>query len=453
MTITSFASLLELAAGLAQREFTSVELTEHYLERIERANDKLHAFVSVDDTGALRAARDADGRRAAGRTLGLLDGLPIAIKDLFEIDGQVTTCGSTAWRDRRSAGTAAVVEKLRDAGMCMLGKTHLVEFAFGLWGSNPLMGTPWNPWDLQQHRIPGGSSSGSAVAVAAGLAPAAIGSDTGGSVRIPSSLNGITGLKTTAGLISMHFALPLSRTLDTAGPMCRTVADAAQLTAALSESDYSEQLAADTDLSGLRIIVLRKQDFSVDVQPDVWLAFLEAQRVLRSLGAQLLERPLPFDLTDLAQRNGRLTAAEAWQIHGSYVEDPSLPIGPWVRKRVISGKSVSADQYQQDRADQLKQSAAWQQWLSDADALLTPTLPIVACALDDIDETATSLGTFVRPVNYLGACALSLPAGFSRDGLPIGVQLIGKPFGEAGLIRIGHAFQRTTDWHRKVPDR
>jgi len=452
VTINSFSSLLELATGLAQRQFTSVNLIEHYLKRIDQANDKLHAFVAVDRAGALHAARDADGRRATGSTLSVLDGLPIAVKDLFEIDGQVTTCGSEAWRDRRSGNTAAVVDKLRNHGMCILGKTHMVEYAFGLWGSNPLMGTPWNPWDLERHRIPGGSSSGSAVAVAAGLAPAAIGSDTGGSVRIPASLNGITGLKTTAGLISMCHALPLSSTLDTVGPMCRTVADSAWLTGALSGVDYSSQLTSGTDLSNVRIIALRQQDLSVDVQPDVWSAFLEAQRVLRSLGAQVIERDLPFDLTNLAARNGRLTAAEAWRIHGAYVEDPSIPIGRWVRARVVSGKLISVDQYVEDRADQLMQSAIWRQWLSDADALLTPTLPMVACALEDIDEHSTQLATFVRAANYLGACALSFPAGFSNDGLPISAQLIAKPFDEANVIRVGHAFQQRTDWHRHVPN-
>lgn len=464
-TIDSFASLAELAGSLARREFTSVELAEHYLERINSNNGRLHAFVSVDRDGALQAANDADRRRAVGRSLGVLDGLPVALKDLFEIEGQVTTCGSAAWRNRRSAGTAAVAERLCGAGMVLLGKTHMVEFAFGLWGSNPLMGTPWNPWDLKRHRIPGGSSSGAAVAVAAGLAPAAIGSDTGGSVRIPASLTGITGLKTTSGLISMHNALPLSRTLDTVGPMCRTVFDAAWLTSALTRDDARGAKILDTaalwdnadatalvkNLSGVRIIALHERDFSTPVHADVSDVFHEARRVLQILGAQVDECAFPFDLADLARKNGRITAAEAWSVHREYIEDPSLEIGPAVRARVISGRSISDSEYETDRADQRRQSAIWRDWLSSADALLTPTLPIVACPLESIDEQSISLGTFVRAANYLGACALSIPAGFSADGLPIGVQLIAKPFDEAILVRVGQAIQRTTDWHRRTP--
>ena len=201
--LNPMATLPELADGLAQGRWTSTDLVRFYLDRIERAEGKLHAFVIVDAQGALAAAALSDARRAAGQAIGALDGVPIAVKDLCDIEGQVTTGGSAAWRERRSTATADVVSRVLEQGMVVLGKTHMTEFAFGLWGTNPLMGTPWNPWDLTQHRVPGGSSSGSAVAVAAGLAPAAIGSDTGGSVRVPAALNGITGLKTTWGLVGL----------------------------------------------------------------------------------------------------------------------------------------------------------------------------------------------------------------------------------------------------------
>jgi Asp-tRNA(Asn)/Glu-tRNA(Gln) amidotransferase A subunit family amidase len=206
MPIDAFATLAELADALARETVGSGELTDHYLARIRLANRALNAFVQVDEDLARRHARAADERRASGLRLGPLDGVPVALKDLLEVEGFRTGVGSALWKERRSGATAAVVRNLLAAGMVPLGKTQMVEFAFGTWGANPHLGTPWNPWDLDVHRVPGGSSSGSGVAVAAGLAPAALGSDTGGSVRIPSALNGITGLKTSGGL--MDTALP-----------------------------------------------------------------------------------------------------------------------------------------------------------------------------------------------------------------------------------------------------
>lgn len=218
---------------LAYGDCSSAQLIHAYLERTDRLDPILHAFASVRHDRAMQEAAEADKRRAAGKARGPLDGLPIAIKDLCEIAGEVTTCGSQAWSQRRSVVTSAVVERLQAQGMVCLGKAHMVEFAFGTFGSNPLMGTPRNPWDDKVHRIPGGSSSGSGVAVAAGLAQAAIGSDTGGSIRIPASLLGITGLKPTASRISLEGVLPLSPTLDSVGPMTRSVDDVALLFSAL----------------------------------------------------------------------------------------------------------------------------------------------------------------------------------------------------------------------------
>jgi aspartyl-tRNA(Asn)/glutamyl-tRNA(Gln) amidotransferase subunit A len=191
MSDRAFSTLTELAQGLRNKQFSSEELAKEYLTRIDKGNKELHAYVSVDSDSVLAQARAADARRASGYSLSVLDGVPIAAKDLCDIEGQITTGGSQDWLTRRSPTTCTAVERLLRAGMINLGKTHMVEFAFGGWGTNPVMGTPKNPWDLTTHRIPGGSSSGSGVAVAAALAPAALGSDTGGSVRIPAALNGI----------------------------------------------------------------------------------------------------------------------------------------------------------------------------------------------------------------------------------------------------------------------
>jgi len=378
------------------------------------------------------------------------------LKDLLEIDGRATSVGSALWRERRSTQTAVVVERLLAAGMVILGKTQMVEFAFGGWGANPKLGTPWNPWDLATHRVPGGSSSGSGVAVAAGLAPAAIGSDTGGSVRIPASLNGITGLKTTGGLISLRGAFPLSSTLDTIGPMTRTVEDSALLTTAMAESERRAGLAAppsgSNSLEMMRIIVLPPDQAPIAVDPAVNAAVDEARRVLTSLGARVIERRLPFDFGDLMRRNGQLIAAEAYSVHRAYVEDAALPIGPWVRARLMSGKAISAADYVDTLAHRRAACETWSAWMSDADALLTPTLPIGACRVEEVDEATTPLASFTRAGNYLDACALSLPAGFAAGGLPVGVQLLAKAFDEATLLHMGRAFQRATDWHLRTPD-
>src|SRR5690606_18944884 len=255
--------------------------------------------------------------------------------------------GSQAWRQRRSSFTATAVRRLLDAGMVILGKTHMVEFAFGGWGTNPVMGTPRNPWDLACHRIPGGSSSGSGVAVAAGLAPAALGSDTGGSVRIPAALNGITGLKTTRGLISLHGAVPLSHTLDSIGPMTRDAHDAMLLAQALAgpdphdaatlaapRLDYAAPDEDDAPLAGVHIAVMAPRQYPVAVDADMERSLQQARAVLQALGAHVQERELPFDFHAMMLANGRIIAAEAYARHRGYIEDAGLPLGEFVRARV-----------------------------------------------------------------------------------------------------------------------
>ena len=463
--VNPFSSLKELARALAQGECSAVELAEGYLGRIRQANPVLHAYVTVDEASVRLQARASDLRRTSGHALGPLEGLPIAVKDLCEVAGQPTGCGSLAWAGRRSTVTATVVERLRSAGMVILGKTHMVEFAFGGWGTNPLLGTPRNPWDLARHRIPGGSSSGSGVAVASGLAPAAIGSDTGGSVRIPAALVGITGLKTTAGLISLHGILPLSPTLDSIGPMTRTVADAALLTQALAGADardpatlgapladYRAALAGGTDLAGLRIVALPEEQFPIAVPADVTAAYRRALEQMRDLGARVVERRFPFDFGDLMRRNGQLVSAEAWSQLGTFAQDAQAPLGDAVRARILAGASLPAADYIAALSHRRQACTAWRAWMADAEAMVTPTLPMTACVIGEFDEGATPLSTFTRAGNYLNCSALTLPAGLSAEGLPIAIQLLGKPFDEASLIRLGCAFQEVTNWHRLTPD-
>ena len=237
MTAPAFRPIHTLAADIAARRLSPVDLVDECLSRIERLEPKLHAFVSVNRANAQLAAEAAHKAILSGHAVGPLHGIPIAVKDLVEIEGGVVMGGSAAWKHRKATRTATLMRKLLAAGMINLGKTHTVEFAYGAWGTNQHLGTPWNPWDSMTHRAPGGSSSGSGVAVAARLAPCAIGTDTGGSVRVPAAWNGVTGLKTTIGRVSTFGVLPLSHTLDTPGPITRDIEDAALLLTVLQGAD------------------------------------------------------------------------------------------------------------------------------------------------------------------------------------------------------------------------
>jgi aspartyl-tRNA(Asn)/glutamyl-tRNA(Gln) amidotransferase subunit A len=457
--------LSALSRRLASGATSSREIVEACLARTAALDDKLHAYVEVYRDDAIALASAADLHRQAGLAQGPLHGLPIALKDLLHIEGRATTAGSKSWRGRIATETATAVERLLAAGMIPLGKTHMVEFAFGGWGRNQPMGAPWNPWDTRVHRVAGGSSSGSAVAVAAGLAPAAIGSDTGGSIRIPAALCGLTGLKPTHGLISLSGVVPLASTLDSLGPLTHTVEDAALLVAAMAGPDardastfdaplvdFTTALEGDPDIRGMRIAALAADQFAATTEPAVLRAFDEAIREFRGRGAIVEEVPAPFDLEDMMVRNGRIIAAEAWALHRAYIEDPALDIDPWVRKRTVGGKSISTAEHSEELAQRKRAAAMFAQWIKGRDALLTPTLPISATPLDEVDEAATPLATFTRVANYLGACALSLPAGLSDARLPVAVQLIGAPFNEPILVRLGRSFQKGTDWHLRRPD-
>jgi aspartyl-tRNA(Asn)/glutamyl-tRNA(Gln) amidotransferase subunit A len=465
MTGLPWLSLSELARQLADGAVSSREIVAGYLDRIAALDARLHAFVDVYRDDALSAAHKADQQRSAGRVCGPLHGLPIAIKDLVHLRGRMTTAGS---RDRPfgiADETSFAWERLQTAGMIALGKTHLVEFAFGGWGRNVPMGAPWNPWDTSAHRVAGGSSSGSAVAVAAGLAPAAIGSDTGGSIRIPSALCGLTGLKPTYGLISLAGVFPLAATLDSLGPIAHNVDDVALLTAAMAGADprdpatlaapaidFATVLNASPDVRGMRITALAVEQFPAPATADVLRARNDAITTLRALGAVVEEARVPIDFQDVMVKSGRIIAVEAYALHRAYIEDESLIFDPWVRKRMLGGKSISVAEHAELLEAHSRAASAYADWMRGRDALLTPTLPITATPRNDVDEATTPLATFTRAGNYLRACALSLPAGLDATVLPIGVQLMGGPFGDATLIRLGRAFQQATDWHLRRPE-
>lgn len=459
-----FQSLNHLAGLLARGDTTSRVLVDACLARIAATDGKLHAFVDVYGDEARALADAADRTRAAGVARGPLHGLPIALKDLLEIDGRQTTAGSKSWLGRMSNHTATAVDRLLGAGMIPIGKTHMVEFAFGGWGRNEPMGAPWNPWDSATHRVAGGSSSGSAVAVAAGMVPAAIGSDTGGSIRIPAALCGLTGLKPTFGLISLYGAVPLSTIFDSLGPIAHTVDDVALLTDAMAgpdphdaatltapRVDCTAALNGTIDVRGMRITALAPEQFPEYIAPAARHARDDAIAVFRSLGAVVEEARAPFDLDAVAATLGMMLAAEAFAYHRNYVENPSVPIDPWVRKRMLSGKNTTAAQFDNALTAVRRAQSEFAAWMHGRDALLTPTLPITAVPVAEVDEATSPLAAFTRLVNYVGGCGLTLPAGLSADALPVGVQLIGAPFTEPVLVRLGRAFQDVTAWHRRRP--
>ena len=450
-----------LAERLRAGTLSAAALLDCYLQRIGRYDAKLHAFVTVYEEQARAAAEAADGALRAGQPLGPLHGIPIALKDLVEIEGRTTTGGSLYWRERASSVTATIVRRLSAAGMIVLGKTHMVEFAFGSWGTNTTMGTPWNPWDPRIARTPGGSSSGSGVAVAAALAPAAIGSDTGGSVRIPASLCGIVGLKTTVGRISNHGTLRLSETLDTIGPMTRDVEDAALLFAALHGPDTNDPQTLQhapvdvlkdlkTPVGGLRLAVLQQADLG-RVDGEVARAFEAALEVFRGLGARIDMLRLPIAFGSLADLTGRIIAAEGHALHRDWIHRDDLPFDPDVRDRLRAGKAMSAVDYIDVMAQRQRLRHEVDRMLSDFDALLLPATPLAPLPLAKVDQSQAPMSRLTRPSNLLDQCALALPCGFTAEGLPISLQIAGRAYEEARILRIGRAFENATQWHARRP--
>ena len=380
-----------LSTEIGARRLSPVDLVDALLERIHEGDPKLHAFVEVYAEDARLAAEAADKAIRSGHAIGPLHGIPIALKDLIEIEGRVTTGGSLVWRDRRSTVTATLARRLIAAGLIVIGKTHTVEFAMGGWGTNQHPGTPWNPWDPITARTPGGSSSGSGVAVAAGFAPWAIGTDTGGSVRLPASWCGLSGLKTTIGRVSTYGILPLSPTLDTPGPLARSVEDAALLysvmqgpdpldprTRGITPSDPFPMLRR--GVRGLRLARLPEAERE-GVDGEVLAAYDAALESLGRLGAEIVTPNLPCRFTDYTTLTARIIGAEGYSLIGDLIDDTSLPIDEAVRPRIAVGRDISARDYLaalRDREEAKRQFAAA---LGDVDAVLTPTTQTAAIPL------------------------------------------------------------------------
>jgi len=455
-----WATVAELSRAFAVRTLSPVEAVEALLERIRRRNPALHAYIAVYETDARLAAEGADKAIKSGHRAGPLHGVPIALKDLVDIEGRVTTGGSKVWIDRVSPVTATLAERLISAGMIVLGKTHTVEFAMGSWGTNTHMGTPRNPWDLKVHRTPGGSSSGSGVAVASGLAPVAIGTDTGGSVRLPAAWCGIVGLKVTTGRISTYGVLPLSSTFDTPGPMARSVEDAALIFQVLNGPDSHDPLTLAwtpvdplpqlrRGVRGLRLAVLPDVE-RVGVDKEVLAAYDVSADTLATLGATIVRSQLPNRLSDYAAATGRIIGAEGYRFVGHLVDDMSLPVDPHIRPRIQIGRNVSAREYLVTLAEREEHRRAFAAALGDVDALLTPTAQTAAIPLEQADQSGTA-AHFTRAGNYLGLCGVAVPNGFTADGLPTSLQILCHAGQEAMALRIGWAYEQATSWHERRP--
>lgn len=453
----AFNTIARLAGYLDTQSVTAELLTTFFLKRIDQLNPTLNAFVMVFREQAIRDAQASDVRRRAGQTLGPLDGIPIAIKDMIDVAGAVTTQGSALQAGQACKETAALVRRLQAHGAIVIGKTHTVEFAFGGWGTNTHNGTPRNPWDSHRARAPGGSSSGSAVAVAAGLAPCAIGTDTGGSVRIPAAFCSLTGLKMTAGRIDTSGVMPLAPVLDSVGPITHTADDAAIVYQALtsdpdSGSDVSCYGLSDESggLDGMTLCAVPDEQYEIDVQRSIRLGLRDMLRMAEMAGARIVREPPPLSFASVVEQTNLLMAACGWHLHGNEALDAALPMDPFIRRRILAGRHVSESQFQDLLGSQREAALIWQRWMVDKDAFMLPSVPAVAPLLSEIDETA-SPGFFTRLANWTGTCALALPAGFDPGNMPVSVQLVGKPGDERRLLRIGAAIQSLTAWHAYSP--
>ena len=455
-----WATAAELSRNFAEQAISPVDVVDALLQRIAKRDPWLHSYLAVYEEEARLAARTAEEAIRSGHRVGPLHGVPVALKDLIDLEGRVTTAGSKVWESRVSPVTATVAQRLISAGMIVLGKTHTVEFAMGGWGTNAYMGAPRNPWDLNVHRTPGGSSSGSGPAVAAGLIPVAIGTDTGGSVRIPASWNGTVGLKVTAGRISTYGVLPLSCTLDTIGPLARSVEDCALVHSALSGPDPLDSKTLvwtpvdpfptlKLGVAGLTIAVMPEVERQ-GVDPAVLDAYDASVSIAANLGARVVHVALPQRFCEYVAATGRIIAAEGYRYVGDLCDDERQPIDPDIRARILLGRCISAKDYIITLQRRDEHVRAFTDAMVGIDALLTPTTLTAAIPLEKVDQRGTP-AHFTRLGNYLRLCALALPNGFTPEGLPTSLQILCYPGKEATALRIGWALEQAFGLQMRRP--
>lgn len=459
--------LVETADAIAQGAITSEAATASALHRLEALGPRYHAVMLIDRDGALEAARAVDLARARGEDIGPLGGVPLAHKDLLYRAGRVCTGGSLIRKDFVPDVTASVLERLDGAGALDLGTLHLAEFALSPTGFNAHYGHGRSPWNLDYGS--GGSSSGSGAAVAARLVSGALGSDTGGSIRHPSAMCGVTGLKPTNGLVPLYGAMPMAPSLDTIGPLTRSVRDAARMlsviagpdvrdatTLAAPERDYESGLSG--DLKGVTIAVPQGY-YRTTADGEILALMDESLKVLKAAGAKVVETTVP----DMALINALMQVVmtcEAATLHRQWLEERPGDYGAQVRARILPGFALPATRYVEAMMMRAKVAQDWlHRAMGGADMVHIPTLPIAVPSIaettqgapEDVAVAIARVTHCTRAINYLGLPSLSVPCGFTANGLPAAFQLVGRPFGEPVLLRAGDAYQRRTDFHLRVP--
>jgi aspartyl-tRNA(Asn)/glutamyl-tRNA(Gln) amidotransferase subunit A len=441
------------SAPADRRALDIMARTAATLEAIEQRNGELAAFVGITRERALAQAAVLDGLQALGAVEGPLVGMPLAVKDIIDLAGSPTQAGSLTRKQAPPATESAhVVRRLEAAGMVVVGKTHTVEYAFGGYGTNLTVGTPRNPWDLGAHRVPGGSSSGSGVAVGAGLLPAAFGTDTGGSVRIPAAMCGCVGHKTSFGLVGRSGVVPLSQSLDTVGPIAADVTTAAHMVAALQGHDPADP-ATDgvapidpiVDLErgavGLRIGRVAAEDMPL-LDPVVARSFERAVRLLELAGAQIVPFKMPESFDELLQGTGVLIAAEGYANHRAHVDAAKPLLAAPVLARMRAGKQISAADYIAANENRRRSIARFLAAMDRLDAIVLPTCPVLPMTLEEVDETVSPLAAHTRFANFLELCGLAVPIDVTERGLPSSLQIVGRRFDDALVLRIGRAFEK-----------
>ncbi|WP_029587512.1 Asp-tRNA(Asn)/Glu-tRNA(Gln) amidotransferase GatCAB subunit A [Bradyrhizobium sp. URHD0069] len=465
-TEPALMSLTSVAEAIADKRVSSREVAKSCLDRVEQWQPRLNAFMAIESEEALAAADAADAALAKGKSSGVLHGVPLAHKDMYYEAGKVVTCGSKIRRDFVATTTSTALQRLKDAGTIRLGSLQMSEFAYGPTGHNAHYGAVHNPWAVDH--ITGGSSSGSGSAVAARLTFAALGSDTGGSIRMPAHFCGVTGLKTTVGRISRAGAMPLSQSLDTVGPLARTAEDCALLLGLMAGADPQDPTAITGPLpdymaatrepiKGLTIGV--PTAFYVDdLDSEVARILDETVALLKREGANVVQVELP-DQRQLTAACQLVLAVEAAAFHKRWLIERPQDYGPQVLMRLQNGLAIPGVSYLEAMRWRGPALSAYLAAVAGVDAVVAPVAPVAAPTIaesdvgnsPDAEAVIQRLTRFTRPINYLGLPSLSIPAGFTRGGLPVGMQLVGRPFDEAMLLRIGAAFQRASDFHERAP--
>ncbi len=462
----SYASIDELAPRIRSGELSPVELTQASLDRIERLEPQLNAFLEVFTEGALAQAREAEAEIRSGSYKGPLHGITIALKDLIDVEGTVTTGGSTVLKDNMATSDATVTRLLKEAGSIIIGKAALVEFAMGATGVNPHYGPSHNPWNID--RICCGSSMGSAAAVAGGLSVGALGSDTGGSIRMPAAVTGIAGLKPTYGRISRAGVLDLSWSCDHVGPMTRTVADCAHMMNVLAGYDPADPASSqqpvpdftselERGFKGLRVGV-PKEFFFDDVDPEIEAAVRAGIDLMEREGASVEEVSMPWVALGRTINSG-LLVAEAAAVHRSVIQTRAAELSPAIRARLESAIIVPAVDYIDTQRARRKFIEQMDDAMSDLDVLITPSVPIQTPTIAECTPPPGSadapgggaLTQFTGVFDTTGQPSLSMNCGFTKDGMPIGMMINGRAFDEVSVLRAGAAFERAAGLLERRP--